>query len=642
MTYPIRLQGFEGGTTLGSACPELVDIDSAFAIDSTGSHANTGTNSLKLVTLASSHTILSNINDTLSGDVTISCYFNCGSFNAAMSLFAQASPSGAAPNTYQRAQFSTSGLTLIQDIAATITNLNSPISGVSVPTGVQLCMELRCHGTAVTARVVRQDFGQFFVHSGTGSWSSTPQGVSGTATLTESAGAFGLRLGDGIFGYADDLIIDPAVPSIDNPTFSLSGVGSAQQLTAGGFTDPRFGWSTGLIPGTTQVTWLSSNAGVATVNSSGTVIAVGTGTATITATGKRDTGQTATAVVTVTTTGATSFTLIAPSPASGYAQNASQNFSVQPNGNYTGSITVTPSGGGLSTPIVLNYSASSASQAFQITPTSAGTVTLTPTNSGSLTNPSPVTYTSNAQTLGVNPISFYSALPVTATLTGQGTRWTFSSPTVSITGAGAAGTTLGSVTVVSDTSATVLVTPGPTVGSLVFHDSTTPATASATVAATPTTWSYLSTVATFASGLTGSVFYTVLKSDGTIFAARSSAGVFSFSVSGGTSAAYGALVSLPMSGSYIILWDDSAGNGAFEVFNPTGVEPPSAALPGGLNQSQALSLLVCDATGLIAGYNGAFPATISAKAPDHTTTRISGGVDGLGNRVLPLTLSPPL
>ena len=173
--------------------------------------------------------------------------------------------------------------------------------------------------------------------------------------------------------YIDDLIIEPAVPSIDNPTFSLTGSGSTQQLTAGGFTDPLYG-----------VTWSSSNTAVATVNRAGLVTAVAAGTATITATGKRDSGQTATATATVTTTSATSYTLTTPTPCSGCANNPSGNFTVTPNGSYTGSITITPSGGGLSRPITLNWTASSTPQTFTITPTAAGQSLLTPTNSGTL------------------------------------------------------------------------------------------------------------------------------------------------------------------------------------------------------------------------------------------------------------------
>jgi hypothetical protein len=75
---------------------------------------------------------------------------------------------------------------------------------------------------------------------------------------------------------------------------------------------------------------------------------------------------------------------------------------VTPNGTYNGTITITPSGGGLSTPIVLTFSNSAASQAFTITPTAVGPVTLTPSNSGSLTNPSALSYATppGAPTIG--------------------------------------------------------------------------------------------------------------------------------------------------------------------------------------------------------------------------------------------------
>jgi hypothetical protein len=405
----------------------------------------------------------------------------------------------------------------------------------------------------------------------------------------------------------------------------LSSTGSTQQLTAGGFTDPLYG-----------VTWSSSNTAVATVNSAGLVTAVAAGTATITATGKRDAGQTATATATVTTTSATSYTLTAPTPNSGCANNPSGNFTVTPNGSYTGSITITPSGAGLSTPITLTWSTSSAPQTFTVTPTASGTVTFTPACSGTLSNPSPVTYAVTAQTLSVSPSIFYASTPVTATLTGVGTTWTTTVPTLTVTGTAAAGTTIGSVVVLSDTSATALVTPGRTVGSITFHDSTTTATASASVATAPTMWSYMSSVVGFSAGLVGSVGYTVLRSDGSTYAARTTAGVFAIG-----SAGYAALVPLPMSGSYAILWDDGASHSAFEAVNPIGVEPPSAAVPGGLNQSQCLSQILAAVSGLASGFVGTGSSNPVFLAPDGVTARITGTVDQLGNRT-GLTLSPPV
>jgi hypothetical protein len=89
---------------------------------------------------------------------------------------------------------------------------------------------------------------------------------------------------------------------------------------------------------------------------------------------------------------ATAYTVTAPTPASGLVNTASGNFTVQPNEAYTGTITITPSGGGLSTPMVLTWANSSAPQTFTITPTVVGTVTLTLTNSGLLTDIDSLTY----------------------------------------------------------------------------------------------------------------------------------------------------------------------------------------------------------------------------------------------------------
>lgn len=105
---------------------------------------------------------------------------------------------------------------------------------------------------------------------------------------------------------------------------------------------------------------------------------------------------------------ATAFTLTAPSPAKGDVTVVSSPFTITPNGTFTGTITVTPSGGGLSTPIVKTFSGTSTPQTFTITPTVAGAVvTLTATNSGGLTNPAPVTYLGMVQIgkSGTNAVS---------------------------------------------------------------------------------------------------------------------------------------------------------------------------------------------------------------------------------------------
>lgn len=207
MSYPTYRQDFEGGTTLGTACPELIDFDSAYAIDSSGSHALTGTHSLKLNPAVANHTIISNVADALAGDITLTAYIQNQSVNSSLNLNARSVPTGVQSPTFQRLTFGATGITILQDNAGTATTLNTPISGVSLPTGVWLCLELRCRGTAISARVVRQDTGQFFVNSGSGSWSSSPQNQAGTATLAAAAGSFGLHLGDNVACYVDDMII---------------------------------------------------------------------------------------------------------------------------------------------------------------------------------------------------------------------------------------------------------------------------------------------------------------------------------------------------------------------------------------------------------------------------------------------------
>lgn len=81
-------------------------------------------------------------------------------------------------------------------------------------------------------------------------------------------------------------------------------------------------------------------------------------------------------------------------PICGYANNQSQNFTISTPQAFTGTVTVTPSGGGLSTPIVLNFTTGVTSQSFHITPTAQGNVTLTFSNTGGLGNPNPLLYTS--------------------------------------------------------------------------------------------------------------------------------------------------------------------------------------------------------------------------------------------------------
>lgn len=98
---------------------------------------------------------------------------------------------------------------------------------------------------------------------------------------------------------------------------------------------------------------------------------------------------------TASTGAATSYTLTGPS--SGNDGVASTNFTVTPNGLFTGTITPHTSGTGTFTPTSLTYSSSSASQTFTYTPTTAvgSPHSISTTNSGTLTNPSAISYTVN-------------------------------------------------------------------------------------------------------------------------------------------------------------------------------------------------------------------------------------------------------
>ena len=94
--------------------------------------------------------------------------------------------------------------------------------------------------------------------------------------------------------------------------------------------------------------------------------------------------------------GATAVTLTGPS--SGATNSDSADFTVAPNGVASGTlaVTITPSGGGLSTPIVKTFTTSTP-QTFKIHPTANGAVTLTLANNGGLTDsPSTKTYTASA------------------------------------------------------------------------------------------------------------------------------------------------------------------------------------------------------------------------------------------------------
>ena len=84
---------------------------------------------------------------------------------------------------------------------------------------------------------------------------------------------------------------------------------------------------------------------------------------------------------------ATTFTLAGPGSGT---QNNPVSYSVTPNGYFTGTITLTPTGAGLTAAQVLTFTDSNLPQTVTFTPTALDTLTVTATNSGALTNPAPV------------------------------------------------------------------------------------------------------------------------------------------------------------------------------------------------------------------------------------------------------------
>lgn len=104
-------------------------------------------------------------------------------------------------------------------------------------------------------------------------------------------------------------------------------------------------------------------------------------------------GATIGAVPFAGTSDATTFTFVGPT--SGLVSVASSNFTVTPDGTYTGTVTPTAVGGGTFTPTSLSWSASSVPKTFTYTPGSAGVKTISIVNDQALTNPASISYTAS-------------------------------------------------------------------------------------------------------------------------------------------------------------------------------------------------------------------------------------------------------
>jgi hypothetical protein len=391
MSYPIARFDFETGGTLASE--GLTDIDSVFGIETT--HAYTGTHGVS-ASGTGNHDLITTAADTLSGNLTVTGYFYPTAANG-FTLYSNMQPFGTAGNTFVQVSFGPGGLTVAQEISGTATSLNSAGSGVSIPTGVWLGMELRVNGTAVSVRLWNTSTGNFFHHvpGGAGSWVSSVQQVSETLSgFPAGGGSFGPRIAAGNTIYFDDLIEDAPAPVISTSAFSIATSAGTYQLTAGGFTDP-------LLTNPGGVTWSSGTPSIATVGATtGLVTAVANGSATITATGIRDSSQTATSTATITnqaTLAPTTATL--SGPPIGPVGAASTNFTITlDHAAQSGGVScpITSSVGGdtiTSTPVVI--ASSQITGTFTVTASTSGSrnITLGITTPSLTIDSSPLSYT---------------------------------------------------------------------------------------------------------------------------------------------------------------------------------------------------------------------------------------------------------
>lgn len=216
------------------------------------------------------------------------------------------------------------------------------------------------------------------------------EGYAPTETDYEDAGHDGLTIGAVPFSGTA-----PATGfSFVGPAAGLVGVASTNFTVVPnglytGTVTPSAGGGGGTFSPTT-LTWTGDQAVKTFTYTPATV-----GVKTISITNSEGLTNPANVTYTVTAAAATGFTFTGP--AAGLVGVASTNFSVTPNGLFTGTVTPGSGGGGGSfTPTSLTWSGTNETKTFTYTPTTAGVKSISITNSASLTNPSPVTYTASS------------------------------------------------------------------------------------------------------------------------------------------------------------------------------------------------------------------------------------------------------
>lgn len=341
---------------------------------------------------------------------------------------------------------------------------------------------------------------------------------------------------------------------------------------------------------------------------------------------------------------ATSYTLTGPS--SGYAGNASTNFTVTPNGSAGATTIFTPSdssAGGTFTPTTVTItSGSSTAQTFTYTPAVGhdAAVTISCTNNQSLTNPGNLTYTSLIPLTVSSPTNETSnQTNAVLTLTGTGTTWSTNAPSWSIT-SGPIGTSIVSHSVTNNTSMTITIDTGSPAGTATFTNATDNVTF--TIPVGPTTLQGRSVnTSVLNTGLVGTIGYTLVNpSNGTVYANRTTSGIYEVVAGSGI---YAASITVPIGLSLTLIWDTGGTSPVYynddidPVFlGPQGLDGIVVEPVTGMNARQSHAIVAAAVAGVLSG-QGTTTITIKA-AGDSTTTRIVATVGSTGRSAVTLTL----
>jgi hypothetical protein len=147
-----------------------------------------------------------------------------------------------------------------------------------------------------------------------------------------------------------------------SPTFAISPTGGGQAITAQ------------TVNSATQATLTVSTGAAGTITIS-------------------ESQNMTSCTITVQAAGATSFTMTAPNPTGAMAGQASGNFTVTPNGNYTGTITPSDGGaGGTFNPASLTWAGTATAKTFTYTASTSGNKSITATGNPALTAPGAITF----------------------------------------------------------------------------------------------------------------------------------------------------------------------------------------------------------------------------------------------------------